>query len=402
MKKKKILYIHHSTGIGGAPISLIEIIKTLPSSEFEVEVLLLKQSDVCGLFEEAKIDYKVADHWFYKRWYLPYAHIEVGWVKIFQPLKFLYFSFSWLVSRFFGAQALLKGHKADIVHLNSYALTDFLCASAKIAKTVIHVREPATRGHLGIRQRIARGQIRKYASDVIAISKDNLARLKIDGLGHVIYNSFSPALVSSRLPSSLPNSVIYLGGASPHKGFLMLAAAAGKINPEISIKILGYIKTDLGLEEHLVGRVRHGLKKISSLEYRRTLQALDKLKALKNVELIGVVKNTEKYLEESRLLLNLFAITHFSRPIIESYAVGRGVIATDVDGIDEIVDAGLTGFLVKKNNPEALAELINRVALDDDLLDRIGKNASELAAARFSSKNVNKVIEIYDALLRVA
>jgi len=363
--------------------------------------LLLKRSDVCDLFEAAGISYKVADHWFYKKWYLPYAHIEVGWVNVFQPLRFFYFTLSWLFSRFFAARALLRNHSADIVHLNSYALTDFLCAAAKVAKTVIHVREPATRGHFGIRQGIMIGQIRKYAASVIAISKDNLARLRVDGQGYVVYNSFSPTLISQRLPSSLPNSVIYLGGVASHKGFLTLAAAAGSIDPKIRIKILGYVNTDLGFEGGLMTRLRHRLKKIISLEYRKTLQALTKLKALKNVEFIGVVKNTEKYLEESRLLLNLFTITHFSRPIIESYAVGRGVIATDVDGIDEIVNANVTGFVVEKNNPEALADLVNRVTFDDELLDRIGRNAQELAAARFSPENVERVVEIYRALVPI-
>jgi glycosyltransferase involved in cell wall biosynthesis len=398
MQKKKILYIHHSTGIGGAPISLIEVIKALPPEEFDAEVLILKRSDVCDLFDAAAIKYKIANHWFYERWYLPYAHIEVGWVKIFQPLKFIYFSFSWLFSRLFGAHSLLADFQADIVHLNSYALTDFLCAASKKAKTVIHVREPATRGHFGLRKRVMNGQIRKYADEIVAISQDNLARLNMGNRGHVVYNSVSPAVFSTSLPSSKPNSVVYLGGISLHKGFLTLAAASEMISPTIHVKVLGYVRSGLESNFDLRKKFKQSLKWLISSDYRKMLLALEKIRALKNFEIVGIVKNPEKHIEDSRLLLNLFTVTHFSRPIIESYAVGRGVIATNVAGIGEIVEVGETGFLAATNDPKALAGLINRVVPDNDLLDRIGRNGRELAATRFSSANVQKLVEIYKRL----
>lgn len=396
--KKKILYVHHSVGIGGAPKSLIEIIKSLPASEFEAEVLLLKRSDVCDLLDVESIKYTVADHWFYRRWYLPYAHIEVGWVKVFNPLKLFYFSVSWLISRFVGANLILKNHDADIIHLNSYALSDFLFAASRLAKTIIHVREPATCGHFGIRKRIIVNQIEKYADEVIAISKDNLARLDLNGRGHVIYNSFSPRSIVGRIPSSVPCSVIFLGGSSVHKGFLTLAAAADLINPAIKIIVLGYIDDETGRAAGVHGAVQSLIERFISPDREKVRNAVQKMKRLPNVEIAGVKKSIEEDIESSRLLLNLFTITHFSRPIIESYAMGRGVIATDVDGMEELVEVGETGFLVESRDSVALAETINRVVVDGDLLDRIGSRAKEVFLSRFSARNVRDVVAVYRKL----
>ena len=46
MKKKKVLFVHHATGVGGAPISMVETIKGLNKNHYDVEVLLLKVTSV--------------------------------------------------------------------------------------------------------------------------------------------------------------------------------------------------------------------------------------------------------------------------------------------------------------------------------------------------------------------
>ena len=49
MPKKKILYIHHGKGIGGAPLSLLYLIESLDKQKYHPIVLFLHYSEVVDL-----------------------------------------------------------------------------------------------------------------------------------------------------------------------------------------------------------------------------------------------------------------------------------------------------------------------------------------------------------------
>jgi glycosyltransferase involved in cell wall biosynthesis len=70
--------------------------------------------------------------------------------------------------------------------------------------------------------------------------------------------------------------------------------------------------------------------------------------------------------------------------LIEAAAAGRPVVATRVGGVSEVVEHGRTGLLVPPSEPEALAEAIAKVLLDEDMARRFGQDAKELARERFS------------------
>ncbi|MEA2423512.1 MAG: hypothetical protein QOF55_2611, partial [Thermoleophilaceae bacterium] len=72
--------------------------------------------------------------------------------------------------------------------------------------------------------------------------------------------------------------------------------------------------------------------------------------------------------------------------IMESLALGRPVIATDVGAVSELVVTGETGWLVAPGSEEALAEAM-RAALEaaPGELDRLGEAGAALVASRHSA-----------------
>ena len=58
-----------------------------------------------------------------------------------------------------------------------------------------------------------------------------------------------------------------------------------------------------------------------------------------------------------------------------AYGFKKPVVVTNVGSIPEIVDDGITGFVVPPKNPEALAEAIVKLLKDDKLRKRMGENA---------------------------
>ncbi len=70
--------------------------------------------------------------------------------------------------------------------------------------------------------------------------------------------------------------------------------------------------------------------------------------------------------------------------ILEAFATGRPVVATNVGGVPEIVHDGETGLLVPPRNPEALALALEHLMQNASLRKTLSGNASRLIREKFS------------------
>jgi glycosyltransferase involved in cell wall biosynthesis len=84
--------------------------------------------------------------------------------------------------------------------------------------------------------------------------------------------------------------------------------------------------------------------------------------------------------------------------IMEAFAHGLPVVATDVAGIKEVVITGETGHLVEQHSPQRLAETIGALAADPREANRLAKNGKERVLAMFDQEtNCRKLIELFTA-----
>jgi glycosyltransferase involved in cell wall biosynthesis len=102
---------------------------------------------------------------------------------------------------------------------------------------------------------------------------------------------------------------------------------------------------------------------------------------------------------------DLFALTSLnegiSNTILEAMASALPVIATQVGGNLELVDAGHAGAFVPVNDVEALADTLRRYALDSHLRRSHSVAARARAVEQYGLPvMIEKYLELYDELLR--
>ncbi len=389
--KKKILFIHHGSGWGGAPNSLIKTIKELDTAKYDVLVLLIKDSIVRKKLEEIGINYIVARSFFYRKIYSFYFHWVPYYVPFYYFPKFFKLSLFWLLSRFYFAKRELKHLDYDIAHLNSSQISDWLAPCKKKGKVVMHIREPISKGTFGFRYTLFRSQMRKYCDKIIAISFDNAKRIDLPEKTSVVYNFSEVNNNFVKEDSYFSKKVLYLGGSAPYKGFHNMVNALEFLDNDIKVYFGGIYDSQ---EEN---EFKFKIKKILGIgsDLRKTLRKMRQ--SHKTIEL-GLIFNVTKYIGESCCLIAPFAASHFARPVIEAYLNKKPAIGTNVEGMDEIITQNYTGLIVKNENGRALADAINYLCNHPIKAREMGENGFKLATEKFTCENVKQIISIYDSL----
>lgn len=91
------------------------------------------------------------------------------------------------------------------------------------------------------------------------------------------------------------------------------------------------------------------------------------------------------------------------KSLLEAAASGRPIVATDVPGCREICLPGETGILVPARDSAALADALEKLALDKEMRLRLGHRARVLAETRFANEVViAQTLALYRSLLRGA
>lgn len=86
----------------------------------------------------------------------------------------------------------------------------------------------------------------------------------------------------------------------------------------------------------------------------------------------------------------------FGWMIAEAMAYGKPVVATRVGGIPELIDDGITGFLVDRGDSNTAAKRVLKLIEDKELRESVGQNGRDKTHAKFNLKtNVAQLIQLY-------
>ena len=388
IKKVKVLYIHHGKGIGGAPISLLNLIKCLDKEKYSVKVACLQSGSHIQLFQDAGIEVELVRC---SRFY--FSHNETGKQQWFYaPFYFIVF-FVWLHTAFHTASKYLKSQEYDILHLNSHVLSSWAFAAKRLkSKVVLHNREAITRGYFGLRYAVLKTLLKRNCDHIINISEDNLHRLGIYKRSSVVYNFVDiPSVYRETMSDRTIKRVLFLGGSSTIKGFDTVRKCIYSLDKNIEVIIAGNIE-----QCGTVFNFSNVICKIRDV-FTHKSHKIKEVASAPNVKLLGILKNPYPAIDACDILITPFKKPHFSRPAIEAFAHGKPVVGSDVLGMSEIIDDNKNGLLVRQNDDSALANAINYLCKKPEIARKLGQNGRLKAQHVFSKEaNLSKLIEIYD------
>ncbi|MGC9093888.1 MAG: glycosyltransferase family 4 protein [Bacteroidota bacterium] len=86
--------------------------------------------------------------------------------------------------------------------------------------------------------------------------------------------------------------------------------------------------------------------------------------------------------------------------IVQAMSCGKPVVASNIGGVPEVVVDGVTGFLVKPNDPRQLAQKIILLLENEELRVKMGKAAREHAIQYFDRNHlVQELLDAYQELI---
>lgn len=120
------------------------------------------------------------------------------------------------------------------------------------------------------------------------------------------------------------------------------------------------------------------------------------------VRFLGVRTDMPVVMSALDLLLHTSVDEGLPNVILEAMATGRPVVATDVGGTNEVLEDGVTGYLVPPRSVSHLVEGASRVLDDPQLAASLGRAGQERVEREFTfDACVGRTTNLYESLLRV-
>lgn len=90
----------------------------------------------------------------------------------------------------------------------------------------------------------------------------------------------------------------------------------------------------------------------------------------------------------------------FGVAIIEASSCAKPVVVSNVGGLPEVVEDGVSGFVVEPRNPQQTADAIEKLILDEKLRVTIGNNGRDRVEKLYNwENNLTQMINIYKEIL---
>jgi len=362
---KKVLFLIHDLGQGGAEKVLVNLVNNMDRSKFDITVMSLFSGGINEQFLKKDIRYITI-----------YKHMIRGnstFMKILSPkvLHRLYIKDTYDIE-----VAYLEGPCARII-------SGCVNPNTKLVSW-IHV-EQHTMSNLSKSFRNSKEAQQCYAkfNKVICVSEyvknDFMSILNCNNSCSVLYNTIESEKIIELSKQDIDinfdsNSLnlIAVGTLKKSKGYYRMLEVVDRLTDE-GIDVCLYILGKGSLQEELIKRVK--MKKLD-----------------KKVIFLGYDTNPYRYVSKADLFICASYSEGFSTATTESLIVGTPVCTVEVSGMKEMLGDNNEYGVVTRNNEDSLYKGIRQLALDKDLLNYYKKQA-KIRGEYFNKNNTVRAVE---------
>jgi len=378
--KKKILFLDHTPFVGGAQISLIQHLEQINRSKFDV---------IIGCSVKAK-ELRLIDQ--YKKLNIKYYFVSFGHLKSFNP--FVLFK---LVKSVREVGKIIKKEKVDLVFGNTIR-TDIVGSLAVLflkVKIVWFIQDYTFPKFLF--------NFLKFIPEKIFYVSKSIADyyfVQINDKNKVIYiwrNFYKRTAEITKEQIQFKRQEWGAGNNTVVIGYIgRLVRWKG---PQVLIKAVDIL-------------IKQGTKNIKCViigsgkgQKTNNKQELGEMVKSRKLEDYIIFTGHQKDIPLCMSALDIFCLTSielepFSSVVIEAMMAKVPVIGTNIGGTPEIIKNKQTGLLTEPANAKSLNGLIKQLINNEELRNRIAKNAYSYVVKYNTSEYITKKLEIiYEGLI---
>ena len=365
-KKKRVLFLIHDLGHGGAEKVLVNLVNNMDRNKFDITVMALFGGGVNEQFLKPDIHYRAV----FQRVFRGNSHL----MKLLSP-EHLHKLF--INDQYDLEVAYLEGPSARIVSG---------CTNKNVKRVSwIHIQQQSARAAASSFRSISEARACYDRFDrIIGVSeevkKTFLACVATSAPMQVLYNTNESEQIKLQAQDAVEKNlfsenefkIIGVGKLLKSKGFDRLARIAEKLKKEgypVHLYILGVGPLQQELERFIA---EHELKDA--------------------ITLLGYQTNPYKYVSRCDLFVCASHAEGFSTAATEALIVGTPVCTVEVSGMKEMLGENDEYGIVTENSEEALYEGIKRLLDDPALLAHYRKQAA-LRGEQFSTEKTVKAVE---------
>lgn len=359
----KVVQVTSDSNIGGAGKCILTFLKNFDREQFDVSVILPKDSLLKPFMRELDIKTYEAEH---------IAEQSLSLKGINEMTR------------------ILKCIKPDIVHTHASMSARIAAQMCKV-KTVYtrhSVFEPSKTISKGL-GKVINGMVNNNTADcVIAVAeaaKQNLIETGVD-----------------------PNKIkVILNGVDPLEKVseAKLAKFKEMHNIDDDTKVVAIIArlTEVKGQKYFVKAARKIIERGIKAKFliagtgnteKMLNEMISELKLGDDVKMLGFVEDVTVLMNAIDVQVNCsFGTEATSLSLLEGMSLGKPAVVTDFGGNSGVIKNGENGFLVPTHDVYALTDKLSELLTDEDLYNRMSETASKIYNERFTSQAYTREIE---------
>ena len=356
---KKILFISHEASFTGAPLFLAKLVKHLEIERpvYKIAIFFPMKGELVELMVKDNFEIFVSEKFVISN--------SVSY-KFIKRVKHYYYYIKVLLT-----------FRPNLIYSNTILnFSEIFLAKFFLIAVLLHIHE----GKNFCSQFRLKLLISCFFTNKIIVGShyvNSVLFLLTKRNATVVHNGVSLQannLINKKL-SNVPFKIGILGTINPNKGQFVGIEALNLL-----------IKRRLNVKLHVAG-------KVVDEEYFAEMHDYININMLsENVEFLGVVQDSNTFLNSLDLLLVPSFDEAFPTVILEAFSTGTLVLASNVGGIPEIIQHRVNGFMVEAGNAGMLADAIEKIIINYSNMHELKLNASNLVKEKFDIGITHKAL----------